>query len=142
MPNPSGYRDDLGAALARLDTLEPKKKAVVALPTKTELFRRVRDSFVSKPERWTRHTVRLDGGTYQDTNRDGWVRDFAATQKTLGFYLTGFWWIRVGTVTSTQYGRAEVGRDRADWVYIFCPRFRRTVRKHRNWRLLKDLEEK
>lgn len=143
---PGSYRSDLGAALARIDALKSEKEPSLptpALPTKRELFQRVQDSFVSEPERWSRRTIVVEHGpTVQDGARDGWVRDFAAGQEALGFYLTGFWWIRVGTMFCGSYESARTGVDKAGYVYIFCPRFRRTIRKHRNWLLLKGLSGK
>jgi len=139
------YRDDLGAALARIDALEPKPMAI--LPEKGDLFQRVRESFVSQPERWRRERI---GWSYTDArgfggwaDRDGWVLDSPeqGEQQSIGFYRTGFFWIRIGEVRRRSADRLErINKD--VWVYIFCPRFRRTIRKYRNWRLLKDLEKK
>jgi hypothetical protein len=138
------YRDDLGAALERIHALEAEKDPPVpkpALPAKDELFRGVRGSFASEPGRWTPRTIVVEhGNSMQDGARDGWVRDFSAGHQAFGIYLTGLWWIRIGTVLCGSYGTARAGMDRSGWVYIFCPRFRRMVRKHRNWRLLRDLE--
>jgi len=60
----------------------------------------------------------------------------------LGFYLTGIWWIRVGEVTCENNRVYAKDDDRADWVYVFCPRFRRTIRRRRHWLLLRDMEKK
>ncbi len=141
----AGYRDDLGAALARLDVLEPKVRPLAALPDKGDLFRRVRGSFVSEPERWGRTRVcwpsyRDQWGSWQWTSRDGWVLDMPAEngKRTLGFYCTGCFWIRVGEMEKHADG-TMTRINPEGWVYIFCPRFRRTIRRHRNWRLLRDL---
>jgi hypothetical protein len=70
-------------------------------------------------------------------DRDGWVLDNGAS---VGFYRTGFFWIRIGEVRESN-GRIErINKD--VWVYVFCPRFRRMIRKYRSWRLLRDLESK
>lgn len=138
------YRSDLGAALARIDALEPKARTLPAeLPSKRSLFTKLRDLFVSEPGRWTRHTIRLEvSGNYPDPTKDGWVCDFAREGRMLGFYLTGIWWIRVGEVTCESNRACAKENDRSDWVYIFCPRFRRAIRRRRHWLLLKDLETK
>jgi len=140
-----GYRDDFGAALARIDALEPKAMAV--LPSKDKVFLRLRDSFVSQPERWRRERIcwpsyRNSYGIQVWADRDGWVMDMpdANGKRTFGFYRTGFFWIRAGEVERRPDGMVRINTE--IWVYIFCPRFRRTIRKYRNWRLLKDLEGK
>lgn len=140
------YRNDFGAALARLSALEPKKTLAI-LPSKNEVFLRLRDSFVSQPERWRREricwpTYRNPYGTQCWVDRDGWVMDMpdANSGRTFGFYRTGFFWIRAGEVERRRDGMVRVNTE--IWVYIFCPRFRLTIRKYRNWRLLKDLEKK
>lgn len=137
------YRDDLGAALAQLDALRPHTKAPAELPSKDSLFEHLRELFVSSPERWTRVSVGWVGwdNVYHRDCRDGWVLDFKAGERVFGFYRTGFFGIRVGFLGCGDPGRAE-RVDSREWVYIFCPRFRRTVRKRRNWRLLRDLEGK
>lgn len=143
IPDMVGYRDVLGAALAHIDALEPKVKPPTELPSKSSLFEHLRDLFVSSPERWTRVRVGWTGcdDVYSYDRRDGWVLDFKTGEGRLGFYRTGFFGIRAGFLRCGDPGRAE-RRDPREWVYIFCPRFRRTIRKRRNWRLLKDLESK
>jgi hypothetical protein len=66
----NAYRSDLGAALARLDALEPKGKALVKLPEKDDLFQRIRDLFISQPERWTRERI---GWHYTDARGFWWM---------------------------------------------------------------------
>lgn len=136
----ASYRDDLGAALARIKALEPKVKPTANLPEKGDLFRRVHELFISQPERWQPVRIKWQCADFYD-DRDGWVMDMPVEfgQRTLGFYRTGFFWIRIGEVEKREDGLYRVNKK--IWVYIFCPSFRRTIRKHKNWRLLKNLEE-
>jgi hypothetical protein len=132
--------------LAKIDALK-FSSTNAELPPKRNLFRRLRDLFVSQPERWRRKRIgwlswRDDYGTWHGTDRDGWVMDMPDRigERALGFYRTGFFWIRVGEVELKADGLHRV--DTNVWVYIFCPRFRRMLSKYRNWRLLKDLEKR
>jgi hypothetical protein len=126
--------------LARIDALEPKAKAPTELPSKDSMFGHLCDLFVSSPERWTRVRVGWTGwdDVYSYDRRDGWVLDFKTGEHRLGFYRTGFFGIRTGFLRCGDTGRAE-RRDAHEWVYVFCPGFRLTIRRRRNWRLLKDL---
>lgn len=143
IPDLVGYRSDLGAALARIDALEPKAKTPIGLPPKSSLFRHLRDLFFSSPERWVR--VRVGWADMNDVysydRRDGWVLDFKTGECRLGFYRTGLFWIRTGPLKCHDHGRTE-RVDPREWIYMFCPRFRLAIRRRRNWRLLRDLEGK
>lgn len=134
------YRDDLGAALARVDSLKDKNKSL-SLPTKEDLFELIKSSFISEPERWTRRGIGWGGfdGIY-NIRRDGWIKDFNEKGEGVAFYRTGFFWIRIGKVKYIgHYSRVERFEEH-NWVYVFCPRFRRLLKKHRNWQLMKNFK--
>jgi hypothetical protein len=141
------YRDNFGAALAQLDSLKPVKTSVATvLPSKKELFIQLKKLFFQEPERWLRTPIRWAANGYPDS-RDGWILDghfpkgISIIKETLGFYRTGFFWIRIGKVQVTFDSKSIISRvdkiDRINWVFIFCPLFRRAARKRRNWLLLK-----
>jgi hypothetical protein len=131
--------------LAQIDALR-FSTARAKLPSKKDLFQRVRESFISQPERWQRGRINWlywdRYGIRHIAERDGWVMNMPNKigKRTLGFYRAGFFWIRIGEVERRENGLFRTNTE--VWVYIFCPRFRRTIRKYRNWRLLKDLERK
>lgn len=147
--NQHSYRDNFGAALAQLDSLKPVKTSVVTvLPSKKELFIQLKKLFFQEPERWvgTRICWTEDG---YPSSRNGFILDGYSFPKddsvkeTLGFYRTSFFWIRIGKVQVSVDSKGYINRAekiyRTNWVFIFCPLFRRDIRKRRNWLLLKGL---
>jgi hypothetical protein len=131
--------------LAQIDALR-FSTARAKLPSKKDLFQRVRESFISQPERWQRERInwisyKNQFGSWHMADHDGWVMNMPNKigKRTLGFYRTGLFWIRIGEVERRENGLFRINTE--VWVYIFCPRFRRTIRKYRNWRLLRDLEK-
>lgn len=135
------YRDDLGAALSCIDTLKPK--SIMTIPKKSNFFCHMRELFISQPERWNNERIGWHSkdinGEYKWVDRDGWVIDSLNQygQQSIGFYFTCFFWIRVGEVKRLDGGLQKA--NKSGWIYVFCPWFRRTIRKIKCQKLLEKL---
>lgn len=140
------YRDNLDAALAQIDTLTEKKKIQKSFPKKKDLLNKIRNSFVNEPERWsfTDHFGFIDSqsGFFNHFAHSAWILDYSDHCIALCFHKWFLFWIKIHFVQPISnvpfYLRKVMIIDNSPTISIFCPSFRRIIRRRKIWALLEQ----